>query len=337
MQKTILVRTVADATSGYGHLIRMLTVSNYFRTKGHEILFSLDRCSDQAADRIAKVGYQRIDGLQKTDYVFFDIIDATWIQSCEMLYKEIDECRRRGIKTVFFDGRGSISYRAQPNVSSLSTLIAPYVGEDPVQTGPAECMLVGPRYFPIDLSYRCFRSMSVRKKISNIMITAGGSDPYNVTPILLNAVLATKCIHAQITVIVGGMFSSETIGNIQSLSKQHKNRVTLAYAPEGLAEIMAVSDLCICANGLTKYELATMGVPTIAISITPDNHRINEDFAQTGALYLAGYLDDLDFDNLISSINSLVSDHQQRVSMSAAACKLIDGRGLNRIKKSLGL
>ncbi|MBO6805974.1 hypothetical protein [Thalassospira sp.] len=334
----LYIRTVADAVSGMGHLSRMLTFAKYFRAAGYESVFGGDRYSPSALENITSMGFKSGEASSNCTIVVYDLVDTVWREQKNALFREIEQHRNLGRAVVFFDGRGEISYRKCYDAVKVDYLVAPYVGE--LKTIPLSStkFLLGPDYFPLAENFVCNPQKEIRESTRRILLTAGGSDPYNASRMLLNATLiADPQGSAEINVVIGSMFSERLRQELHRVAGDTSHRVLLHECITDLSDLMAVADLCVCANGLTKYELAAMGVPTIVVSINEQNHEINQEFSKSGAVIVAGILDALSVNALAATIVELMNDRGKRLLLSQAARQLIDGNGLSRIRTVIGL
>ena len=98
---------------------------------------------------------------------------------------------------------------------------------------------------------------------------------------------------------------------------------------------MLFSDIAISAGGQTIYELARLGVPTIAIK-TADNQSTNiKGLMFENALLYVGRLKEKSFLKNISASIKEMNNYKIRKSFSEKSSSLIDGRGVDRIIKKI--
>ena len=98
---------------------------------------------------------------------------------------------------------------------------------------------------------------------------------------------------------------------------------------------MAGSDIAISAGGQTLYELARMGVPTIAVPVV-ENQMGNIKAAKKSSLIeYAGWWEEPNIlDRLVECIDNL-RDRSRREGISVKAQELVDGQGALRVSESV--
>jgi UDP-2,4-diacetamido-2,4,6-trideoxy-beta-L-altropyranose hydrolase len=98
-----------------------------------------------------------------------------------------------------------------------------------------------------------------------------------------------------------------------------------------MAELMNESQLAITNSGLTKYELAIMGLPAIVISNNGEHADLMADFAIYGTLVHLGNNEEVMEENILCAVTALMKDEIKREKMSNAGRQLVDGKGIKRI------
>ena len=321
-----------------------MVIADALRDRGRPVQFILPGHRDAAHRWIERQGFSASvaawgapsDWVRdvEPEAVVYDPIHSYWLEETATLFDEI-EIVGRSTRTVLFDGYGAQSYRCQRQAPEPDVVIAPYVGEPgPCHIAPGR-VLAGPAYFPLAAPFRGTDRRGVCADVERVLVTCGGADPRAATPGLLEAVLGLPGI--RVDVVVGAVFSEENRKQINMIAGRHNDRVAVIDAPASLAATMSRADLCVCANGLTKYELAAMGVPTLALSLSPAHHETNLAFADTGALSVLGMLDAIDGPQITDAAAHLISDRQCRTRMSEAGMALIDGLGTERILNEASL
>ena len=97
-----------------------------------------------------------------------------------------------------------------------------------------------------------------------------------------------------------------------------------------MKKVMLDSDIAISAGGQTLYELARVGVPTIAISVADNQLGSIRGWQKTGFIEYAGWWED-DFGIRAKNILSQVKDPYIRRVKSEIGRKLVDGKGAKRV------
>lgn len=102
-------------------------------------------------------------------------------------------------------------------------------------------------------------------------------------------------------------------------------------SPSCLGFYISNSKLVITATGLTKYEVAYLGAPSIHISSSNDLDEANKYFTSSGSALDLGIQSGVSVDLLINSIISLIHNRNLRRNIIMNSKKIIDGNGLSRV------
>lgn len=91
--------------------------------------------------------------------------------------------------------------------------------------------------------------------------------------------------------------------------------------------------VALCAGGISLYEAAAAGVPALVLS----HHRLQErtalEFERRGAAISLGLARHATVAGVRAAVESLLNDAPARRRMSAAGCRIVDGRGLARVTR----
>ena len=187
--------------------------------------------------------------------------------------------------------------------------------------------LLGSEYSTLNKTFWKEKKKKIEKPLKNILITLGGNDLRNLTPKILKLV-SSKFPYLSKKVIIGGGFK-----NLNEIESIRDENTQLIYYPnaEGMKAAMIESDIAISAAGQTSYELASIGVPSILISVADNQIRSAEKFEKLGIDFYAGlwYEKNL-FDKITESIVKL-SNFNVRKNMINNAKKIIKADGSKRI------
>lgn len=167
----------------------------------------------------------------------------------------------------------------------------------------ADTSLLGAKYTPLRSQFQN-QEVSLRGQIKNILITTGGSDPYDFTPALSDYLLSLG-LNIEIHVVVGRLFKN--IETLEELSKQYSS-LHLHYNVSDMAALMKQCDYAVSAAGTTLYELCALGIPAISISMADNQIPMAETFADVDAISYAGDIR-VETKKEINAILQRISDH----------------------------
>ena len=102
------------------------------------------------------------------------------------------------------------------------------------------------------------------------MITFGGGDIRNMSPKIIS-LIQEKYPNCELNVVIGKSYKN--VSEIESITSNYHS---LHYYPDAnkIKNIMLDSDVAIASGGQTLYELARLGLPTIAIVLV--DNQIND-------------------------------------------------------------
>jgi spore coat polysaccharide biosynthesis protein SpsF len=159
-----------------------------------------------------------------------------------------------------------------------------------------------------------------------LIVTMGGSDPRDFTRLALKAVgRQTAPVHARFVIGPDFADASALANEIRTAGFEALHDVA-----DPAAEF-ARADLALISFGVTAYEMAALGVPSLYLTLTEDHAKSASAFCQAGI----GDIVSVDVDGIASALNGLLLDRGRRHAMSEIGRALIDGQGAERIAAEL--
>ena len=356
MSGTYLLRTDGDNVVGQGHLTRCIALATEFKK------FSLRPI---LAMRIADAGARTVIARNR--------IETHYLASRHGLKSEIDELKRlrlpdlrgvildiahpktfsqlnlvpsylRSLRTIapvlaIIDGYDRTSLAGNIGNLDVDILITPYYGvKDDQQKSPGSMSrLTGPSYFVCAPDYDQYlgKQHRISDEPDRILVTFGGADPQRITLKALVALELLRERNLEIRVAVGSSFEPQLSDAICMAANAGFHRYEILRAPPSLAAHMDWSDLAISSSGLTKYELALTGTPSIQISIDESHARVNELFIKAGSGIHLGAHTAVTAEHLADEVRQMLGNAGIRGEMSRLGQQLTDGYGANRIVNEL--
>ena len=187
--------------------------------------------------------------------------------------------------------------------------------------------LLGSEYIPIRKEFWDVPDKAIRENIKTIMVTFGGDDARNMTPIILTLVKENFPALTKKVIIGKGFKNTEQIESLKD------DKTDLIYYPDaaGMKKAMFKSDVAISASGQTLSELARVGLPTIAISVAENQLNNVIGWQKADFIEYAGWWKDNSIlTNIIQKIK-LLQDNVLRYEKSKRGRALVDGLGAARI------
>jgi UDP-2,4-diacetamido-2,4,6-trideoxy-beta-L-altropyranose hydrolase len=165
------------------------------------------------------------------------------------------------------------------------------------------------------------------ESIERILITFGGSDSSELTQKILNLVNFSKF---NVSVLIGPSYR-----NYKKLEKiiQGKTNIQIITSTHDVAKLFINQDLVISASGITAYELALLGVPTIFIPSEKHEELTANEFAVRGFGLNYGFWDSKKC--RLEDMILKMEDCKLRRKMYDAGRKNINGGGLELVVKKI--
>ncbi len=338
----LLFITIAGNDLGYGHLSRCLALAEHASKRDFSISFLLFGDKD-AFSRVEYAGYdclvepipalknQLADILQNyfsvTDVVVADFSHQKIFPDVSCIQQVLNDIRKWIRKVVLIDALGVQALSNKMSDMPIDVLVVPYVGVT-ISDNTHYNILKGPAYAVLSSAYLELQERTVREVADRILVSCGGSDPNNLTALVLAGIDRIP-IHLEVRVIVGPLFDQGVKATLRSIVSNSKISIVFIDSPEMLVEHMMWCDLAIATTGLIKYELAATATPGILISIDDVHELINRAFANMGSSIDLGV--SVTPEQVATHVRSLLDNYETRVMMAMVGRKMIDGKGTERI------
>lgn len=194
-------------------------------------------------------------------------------------------------------------------------------------------LLLGTRYALLRPEFSEWRpwERTVRTEANRILVTLGGSDPANVTEMVLSAL--GQVGGCELHVVIGG--SNPHRAALNRLVAENSSLVHLTVDATNMGELMAWADVAVSAAGTTSWELAFMGLPSVIVSLVRNQDEIAAALASAGVAINLGRFGESTSDRLKDAVRGVLGDVDGRRRMSREGRKLVDGRGAERVVRVL--
>lgn len=189
--------------------------------------------------------------------------------------RHAEKVKSSGIPLVTFDDRGTGAVLADLHVAALAF--------DPQEQLAGARLLRGPDFLILNPQISSYRRL--RKQVSSILVTLGGSDTYGVTIKVVRLLTEMKLIA---TIIVGPAFMHSAVLN-QVLTEGF----TLKRGVPSMIEEFYHHDLAITGGGITPFEANASGLPCVVIANELFEIPIGMALQRLGGSVFAGYHEEL--------------------------------------------
>lgn len=120
----------------------------------------------------------------------------------------------------------------------------------------------GEKYYISGKTFMFYNPIKIKDSVKNVFISFGGADPQNYSDRLLKIITKEEYREYNFTVVLG-----RAKYNVNELLEYNKySNIEVLYDVSNMPELMSKCDVGITSRGRTGYELAILGVPSIAMA-----------------------------------------------------------------------
>lgn len=327
----ILMRCDGGREIGFGHVRRSLSVARALRDReGFGVRFAM-KADDTAVELVRGEGFAvdlmpagqcEIDWLLDLSESIAPVAAVLDVRT-DLSATSVMRLRGAGLIVATIDD-GS-QRRLSADVSFYPPV--PQVFQMNWQGAEAE-PIVGWEW--VVLGHDVMPPFQVRTGRPRVIVSMGGSDPQGMT---LPAVRALSTLDAEfdVTVVVGPAADHNAEVEIQRIAPSFM----VVRSPNDLPRLMSEADIGVISFGVTAYELAALGVPSIYLSLTEDHEASASAFERSGMGISLGVASKVSELTIAAAVDELLSDRAKRRAMGAAGRMNIDGRGASRIAERI--
>jgi UDP-2,4-diacetamido-2,4,6-trideoxy-beta-L-altropyranose hydrolase len=256
--------------------------------------------------------------------IFLDVNNYNSFKDERAYHDYLIGLKKHGLFLVSFE-----DFKVYPQVSDM--LVIPYVGAEAInleEKTNCQC-LIGSRYFVLPEQFLKVGHVTIKDKVQDVLITMGGADFHGITLKVLRAISATL-IDLNLKIIIGPLSEIEN-KSIHDALDRFKGKYSILREVTNMAQLMSESDMAIINSGLTKYETASLGLPSIVISNNKYHSDIMHEFEKQGSVLHLGPVDRVTENSIGKATQLLIRDKRARDIMSFKGKSLVDGKGISRI------
>jgi spore coat polysaccharide biosynthesis predicted glycosyltransferase SpsG len=314
----VVVRVDGGATIGIGHAMRCATLVRALREDGAIVEVLSAELPDVARQAMLACGASftlltdighDVDALRAADAV---VVDG---------YQLSDTVRALAgaVPLLVIDDNRELPVDGADLVLNQNLHATPELYFDV----PPGRLLLGSRYTLLRHEVRELAGRCTGEHARTVLVSMGGADPLRLTLPLADE------LRRSFTVIVAISPTHPDRAAMQALADGDPLRVQLDRGD--LVGSLAAADLAVVGGGTTLYEVAAVGVPTVA-AVTAENQRDGTKAASDAGFVVGVDTDrDLLVPTVLGEVLQLQESRQRRERMSAAGRSMFDGRGAQRV------
>jgi UDP-2,4-diacetamido-2,4,6-trideoxy-beta-L-altropyranose hydrolase len=331
------IRADGNSEIGMGHVMRCLSIAEAACEGGNikpVFIVADNDCETMISDRgfesiVLNTNYKDMESeipilskiLEGDDIILVDSYQVTYIY-----YRELGKL----CKTACLEDMGD-TYPVDVliNYNIYAPLLSgKYKGNPNTDIFPKRVCL-GLEYMPLRGAFRSGLEYDLKDKVTNVMITTGGSDPLYASGVILDRIASIPniTIHA-----VSGPFNK----NADRLKAEYRNigNVVIHENLKDMKSLMKKCDVVITATGSTIYEVSALGVPMICFYFAENQRQGAQEIARLTDIVNAGCFADngrATVDNIYNALLRCIDDYNYRMTIHNQEKKLVDGKGAFRV------
>ncbi len=252
-KKTVGIYVNGNNTRGIGHIYRTLELADEFYSKP-DIYFDQNQTDisvfgDTTHSLIPVNGLDELLVLLKGKKydIFINDILSTSIDYMIALRNCIPDA-----KLINFEDEGEGIYQADLVLNAL------------FQNQHLPHVKAGESYYIAPKLLMFYQPIQIKQAVKTVIITFGGADPKNYTDRMLKIITLSPVKYAGYHFIVILGCAKQNVDTLLDYNKY--SNIEVLYDVDNMPEIMSEADIAITSRGRTGYELAVLGIPTIAIA-----------------------------------------------------------------------
>lgn len=323
----LLYRADSGHSIGLGHIVRAKNICGELSKKG--IIPIIITCSPQnIVKNLHSLGFKVITLSENTGHLNA-IIETLRKTNATILINDIldtDEeysrqLKTQGIQLIHFDDLGQGRCYADILIDANLPPTKQALEETQLQLFGKDFMAIDSRLAPF---HDCEKT--IPKTARKITVSFGGSDPRGLSQWILdnNSELFAPF---DITVVVGN--ACKNTAEIAETCNRYG--YTFIHNTDAMPELLFSSDLAIISGGITLYEAACAGTPSLVIPQVEHQYTIAKHFEHLGITLCPFAHDELKPRLFELAFRHLAYDKISRSHMSKRGKKEIDGKGIFRI------
>jgi UDP-2,4-diacetamido-2,4,6-trideoxy-beta-L-altropyranose hydrolase len=324
----LVIRTDASATIGVGHAMRCLALAEAWIELGGRVLLATTEMPVTIAERFERTGC-RVGMIKTTEDAAVLIRDLgarfAIIDGYHLGPDDQAALARTGARLLVIDDRGESATKEaavvlNQNASASAEL---YQGLDAK-------LLLGTQYTLLRREFRAAAAQHSTPEVARrLLVSFGGSDPANVTPRVIEAVAPLEGLDVLVVAGVANPHAAEL-----RVPADARATIRIVASVDDMAAHMKWAELAVVAAGSTCWELATCGVPMIAVAVAENQLAITESLGELG-IGVPLSLEGANIESLRGMILSVSRDQIWRGGMGRKGRELFDGLGALRVCTAL--
>lgn len=272
-----------------------------------------------------------INELSVFDCIIIDLDPRFVEENCEILSQVFVALQQSKCILILIDSRADFPIRHIFPDIQFHLEICPY-GSSGVVIDGNKIVGFGASVFEESLRDLRRRIRNPIRTPRNILITCGGSDPFNITTLYLRSLNLLRSKNLNIVIVIGCHFPPRNLLILENEAKKSHHQIQFLNSPESLTQSYTGIDVALVTGGLTRNEVLFLGVPSIVTDLNIEQEVSTKLFESEGGLLRAGTYHQDSEEDLIASMSmkalNLLNSQTLRKEIAISARLLMpDGGG----------
>ncbi len=322
--KSVAFRTRGNHSYGMGDIMGSIALARKFMKENFDILFVID--NDQEAIQVIKEGGYNFktvkESSEKSLWGKIGLVDVVIVNMLNSSRSLLSTIKNHARYLITIDDTGSASKEfADLRINPL------------YYDNSALCDL---KYVPLHPVFQKTHqnTLNINKKAKIILLNQGGSDTHGFIPKILSY-LSKMSLNVQIKVLLGPAFRHWKNLNKAKIEIARSIEIIHNLTNKEMCNVLSITDLFIGAGGITMFEAACLGIPSIIVCGAPFEEETAQRLMDLGIVVNLGYGKYLSKTKFQSTLYGLMTNYEKRKEMSEAGRKSIDGKGTDRIYNAI--
>ena len=319
-----IIRADGNSQIGMGHIVRTSVLADEL-SQNMDIIYVVLEDSDKGIEFLKQKGY-RVEVVDRENiYRVFNTLKADLIITD---HYGINQEYIQKVRELFPVVAYISDYSNQPLEADF-IINQNFMAEQLQYKTNINCKkLLGSQFAMLREEFRNASPIEINDTIMDIFVTVGGGDPNNWMQYILNQLRLDRYRYH---VIIGPGFSHQKA--LYKAFKENKN--VIFYENAKLCNIMQKCDLAISTCGSTLYELGSLGIPTIGVSLADNQIPIGNEMGEYGCIMYLGDLRHGLTMKIDQAIEQLNLDKGMRMKMQQLNQQAINPNGVLKIKEHI--
>lgn len=330
----VLLLPAVGVEIGLGHLQRCITLARALKESGHQPVVIVDLPGVGVNGAVRALVLHAIEIARTLEHAlesFSDRSHAEWVVVDDYAAEASSDraLRRFAERVLVLDDHASRARDADLLLSqALTRTVEDYAGRV-----PEGCtILVGPHYALVrpEFGYHVPAATSNPRvsAVRQVFVAMGGTDAGNSLGRVLTALAGLNptnrpVVHVMISTL------SRAADRLEALLNRLPYECVVHRDLDDPVALMAGCDVAVTAGGMTSFELATLGVPSVIVPSTPLEAEVARVLAEHAEMSVIER-DDPEWEKALLSALGSIGRHSRRT-----ASRVFDGGGARRVVKAM--